>query len=97
MTAMESAHFEDLQGRLRALLIRVGDQLPVETAGFVDELIDSSEFGIALETMSEALVEAAAAIDAETLAMTRSLADAMELGSQVHARLAPLVEEDRAR
>lgn len=67
-------YFEDLRGRLRAVLIRLADQLPAETAGFVDELIDSNECRLALETMSEVVAEIQGRIDSETLEMVRALA-----------------------
>src|SRR5687768_5180583 len=53
---------DDLRGRVRGLLITVADQLPVATAGIVDELIDADEQGIAVEMLSEMLVESNAPI-----------------------------------
>lgn len=96
MIAVDFAQFEDLQGRLRAVFTRLADQLPVDTAGYVDEFIDSSEFGLALETMSEVLAESDGRIDSETLAMVRSLAEQMGLAPETHERLAPLVDRGTA-
>jgi hypothetical protein len=72
-----SSH-EDVQGRARGLLITVAPQLPAVTVGIVDEMIDANECGVALEVMSEMLVESEAVISEEILRQVASLVD--ELG-----------------
>jgi hypothetical protein len=63
MTQIDASYFEDLQGRLRALLINVAEMLPLLTVGLVTEMIDANECGVALEMMSEILVESEAVLD----------------------------------
>jgi hypothetical protein len=60
MTA--DAH-EHIRSRVRGLLIAVADQLPAVTAGLVDELLDANEQGVAVEMLSEMLVESNAQIE----------------------------------
>lgn len=93
MTGKSSGYYEELQGQLRGLLIEVSDQLPSFTLGLVDELIDANECGVALETLSEMLVESGAAISSDTLDGILLLVDAMDLDHANADRLRPLVVE----
>lgn len=89
----DAAYYEDLRGRARGALIAVAEQLPNQTAGLIDELIDHNECGVAVEMLSEALVEAGATIDQQTMASVDALVTTMGLDADVAARLRPLVEE----
>lgn len=88
----DAAYYEDLRGRVRGALIAVAEQLPEQTAGLIDELIDHNECGVAVEMLSEALVEAGATIDQETITSVDGLVTTMELDRDVAVRLRPLVE-----
>lgn len=88
---VEASFFEDLQGRLRGVLIAVSDQLPPFTVGLVDEMIDANECGIALETMSEMLVESSGRIEDHVVAAVERLVDYMGLEAINVDRLRPLV------
>ncbi|MGD0748328.1 MAG: hypothetical protein ABSB68_11010 [Acidimicrobiales bacterium] len=79
MTAWSASRYEEIQGRVRGLLIEVAPQLPAITAGLIDEMIDANECGVALETMSEMLVESEGVISAETLTEFSSLVQEMGL------------------
>jgi hypothetical protein len=70
-----TTHFEELQGRIRGLLITVAEQLPISTIEFVDEMVDANERGLAVETMSEMLVESDATIDLTVLMTFEQLYD----------------------
>ena len=59
----------------RRLLIAVARQLPALTVGIVDEMMTRNESGLALETLSEMLLESGAVISGETLADISSLVD----------------------
>lgn len=48
---------QDLTGRLRGLLIRLDNRLADGEIDFLTELIDASEFGLALETVADFLSE----------------------------------------
>jgi hypothetical protein len=81
--------YEDIQGRLRGLLITVADQLPAVTVGIVSEMIDANECGVALEILSEMLVQSAARISAETLADVSALVQMMDMDKVNVERLRP--------
>lgn len=87
----EASFFEELQGRLRGLLIAVSDQLPPFTIGLVDEMIDANECGIALETMSEMLVESDGRIEDHVVVAVERLVEDMALDAINVDRLRPLV------
>lgn len=88
----DAAYYEDLRGRARGVLIAVAEHLSNQTAGLIDELIDHNECGVAVEMLSEALVEAGATIDEQTMADVEALVNTMELEKEVAARLRPHVE-----
>ena len=54
---MDFAEHADLTGRLRGLVILLGERLSADQARFADELVDASEFGVALETLAGWLSE----------------------------------------
>jgi hypothetical protein len=93
MTYSEAAYWEDLQGRLRGLLIMVGDQLSETTVAIVSEMIDAAECGIALDVMSEMLVESHASLDKQILANISDIAAIMKLDAETVERLHPLVQD----
>ncbi|MEE9964909.1 MAG: MafI family immunity protein [Propionicimonas sp.] len=86
-------YYEVLQGRLRAILGVVADQLPRFTVDLVTEFIDANECGLALETLTEMLHESSAQLTRQLAAEMHSLADEMGLDRQVGDRLIPLVKE----
>ena len=83
--------FEELQGRLRGLLITVADQLPAFTVGLVVEMIGANECGLALETMSEMLVESDGRIELDVVVAAEALVRLMGLDEVNIDRLRPLV------
>jgi hypothetical protein len=87
---MDASEYEELQGRVRGLLISVADQLPPVTARLVAEMIDANECGVALETMSEMLVESGAVLSGDIVAIVDGLVQTMGLDSANVARLRPL-------
>jgi hypothetical protein len=87
-----ASYYEDLRGRVRALLIMVADQLPGTTVDLVAEMIDANESGVALETISEMLVVSTGRIDEHELDIVRDLVATMRLDAVVVDRLRPLVE-----
>lgn len=92
MTGWPASRHEEVQGRARGLLITLAPQLPAVTVGIVDEMIDANECGVAMEIMSEMLVESGAVISEETFSDFTSLADEMSLDRLNVDRLRPLVE-----
>ena len=59
---LDFATHSDLTGRLRGLVILLGDRLTPEQAHGADAYIDASEFGVALETLADWLSEDATPI-----------------------------------
>jgi hypothetical protein len=86
-----SPDFEEVQGRLRGILITVADQLPAFTVGLVEEMIGANECGLALETMSEMLVESEGRIEREVVVATEELVRLMGLDEVNFDRLRTLV------
>lgn len=89
--SQDVSHYEELQGRLRGLLIAVADQLPRVTVQLVGEMIDANECGVALETISEMLVESRAAITPDVLTSVSELVEMMGLPADNLERLRPHV------
>jgi hypothetical protein len=89
--SQDVSRYEELQGRLRGLLIAVACQLPGLTVQLVGEMIDANECGVALETISEMLVESNARIAPEVLASVGELVDEMDLPVDNLERLRPYV------
>ena len=75
----DSTHYEDLQGRLRGLLIEFQNRFAREQGSMLDELIDANECGIALEMMTEILAEADASIPKDQINQIAQLAEEMKL------------------
>jgi hypothetical protein len=84
-------YYEELQGRLRALLMATGVWIAPEQLSLFHELVDANECGVALEMLSEALASSDARIDEAVLADVQSLSEQMRLGPAVVDRLRRLV------
>jgi len=57
---LDAAHFEELQGKIRGVLIDVAHLLTASQAGLIEEFIDANELGLALEDLGDALFDAGA-------------------------------------
>jgi hypothetical protein len=60
--ALDFAEHSDLTGRLRGLVIMLAGRLTLDQARSTDQLIDRSEFSVALETLANWLGETQAPI-----------------------------------
>jgi hypothetical protein len=85
-------YFQEMQRRVRAVKNTVAHQLPVVTVGVADELINANECGVALEIMSEMLVESNAAISRQVADEIESLCNVMGLDPKTVERLKPLIQ-----
>jgi len=88
---------DDIRGRVQGLLITVADQLPAVTVGLVDELLDANELGIAVEMLSEMLVESNARLSRDAMTIFKDLVDEMKLDPLNVERLRPLVPDAERR
>jgi hypothetical protein len=80
-------YYEELQGRLRALLIQTGFWISPEELTLFNELVDANECGVALDMLTEALVSSEARIDEAVFKDVQSLAEQMNLEAAVVDRL----------
>jgi hypothetical protein len=85
---MDAAYYEEIQGRLHGLLIRLSDRLPSSAQAEVTEFIDHNELGVALEWMADALSEEGLPVTTEERADMVGLAAHMEMGEHVPQALA---------
>jgi hypothetical protein len=94
MTVESTSYHDDLRGKVRALLIMVADQLPPTTVELVTEMIDANESGVALETISEMLVESRGAVTSNALAVVDDLVRTMRFDPVNVDRLRPLASRN---
>jgi hypothetical protein len=84
---MDFVTHADLTGRLRGLVILLADSLTSEQAALTDELIDASEFGLALETLSDWLAEQRTPVPADLRVDFARLASQMDISDRVMGSL----------
>jgi hypothetical protein len=82
-----SSWYEEIQGRIRGLVIAVASQLQPVTMSLVEEMIDANECGVALEILSEMLFESGAVITADTFSNISTLVAMMGLDEVIVDRL----------
>jgi hypothetical protein len=92
-----ASYYEELRGRVRGLLITIADQLPASTVALVSDMIDANESGVALETISEMLVESQGTISTDALMLASELVETMRLDPVNVDRLRPLAVADDQR
>jgi len=83
--------FEEIQGKLRGLLITLGNQLPKRTVDIVNELIEHAECGVALEILSDMLVESSARLTETEFDLVTRLAGTMKVSESYSVQLKALV------
>jgi hypothetical protein len=86
----DAAYYEDLRGRVRGVLIATADLFPANQVGLVDELIDANESGVALEMLSEMLVEVQARVEPQVIDQVDRLVRDMGLPRDVAERVRTL-------
>jgi hypothetical protein len=85
---MDFAERADITGRLRGLVIMLDEQLTLDQARRADELIDASEFGVALETLADWLSEEATPIPDDLRRDFETLSSKLGNGDRVMGPLA---------
>ena len=85
---MDVSDYEEIAGRLRGLLIRLGDRLRGEDQTWILDFIDANELGLALEQMADALGDELTPVSVEEREDMLSLADSMAVGDRVGRALA---------
>jgi len=84
---VDFATHADLTGRLRGLVILLDEQLTSDQARSADELVDASEFGIALEMLADWLSEDATPIPDDVRRDFERLSSQMGNGERVMGAL----------
>jgi hypothetical protein len=85
-------YYEEIQARLRALLIVTGGWISAEQLSLFNELVDANEPGVALDMLAEALATSGTRIDKAIFQEMQSLAEQMKLEPEAVDRLRPLAE-----
>jgi hypothetical protein len=87
LVPVDASYYEDIAGRLRGVLIMVGDRLPQSDRGLIGEFIDHNELGLALEQIADLLAEAATPVRATERADMLALAQDMNMDDGVATAL----------
>lgn len=80
---------EELQARVRAIIVMTGELLDAQQVGVISEMSDANEPRIALETISDLLAEKQVSLPEDVLADIAGLAERLGLGAEVVERLRP--------
>jgi hypothetical protein len=80
---MDFLDHADLTGRIRGLVIMLDDKVTIEQSREVDELIDASEFGGALEMLAGCLAESETPLPDDLRVDFERLATRMEIRDAV--------------
>ena len=81
----DASYYEELQGRVRGLLIRVGDWLEQDEASLIDSFIDANEIELALTTICDLLAELDATLSHDAVDEMERLAERMQLTDPVRS------------
>ena len=91
MSEYSIAYYEDIRGRLQAIVSEVARNLRPETYTFLIEMLESNELGVSLEVLVEALEEADLPISSGVLEGLSRLSEVMEMAYDVRGPLSNLV------
>ena len=93
MTEFSQAYYDEIRGRLIAVLIMVEDLLPPSTTELVVELLDANELGLALEEMVEVLAERRTRVSPSVIADLDGLARHMQMDLDVTGQVVPALDD----
>ena len=85
---MDFLDHADLTGRIRGLVIMLDDKVTIEQTRHVDELIDASEYGPALEALAGFLAESSTPVPEDLRVDFERLASRVEVHDSVMEMLA---------
>ena len=83
----DSSYYEELQGQVRGVVIEVEQWLTKGQLELLNELIDANEPGVALEMVSDLLMESEAMLPRSTKESIGRLVATMELPAMVADQL----------
>jgi hypothetical protein len=90
----DSAYYETIRGRLRAIYWDVFVQLSESSRQFVTEELDANELGLALEALVDELEAGTTALSASTLFELQDISTTIQMDIRVMDRLASRVGDD---
>jgi hypothetical protein len=82
-------YYEELQARMRAILIAVGSFISPEQLSLFNELVDANEPGAALDMLTEALADSDTKMSQADFEDIKSVEERMKLGSGIINRVRP--------
>ncbi len=85
---VDRAYYEEIAGKLRALLIVLSDRLPEKDVRLIGEFIDANELGLALEQIADVLSEDEHPLSATERMNMLALVDRMGMDQRVPQALA---------
>ncbi len=88
MVSYGQSYYDDIRGRLQAVLFSVADLLPASTYEFVAEELDANELGVSLETIVDVLAESSAPVPVDIVDSLADLSKTMRMDCDVRAILA---------
>jgi hypothetical protein len=88
------SYYDEIRGKLQAVLFMVAPKLPESTRSFVTEELDANELGVALETMVDVLAEVSAPVTREVVDTLAELARTMKLDYDVAGILATSIVDE---
>lgn len=84
---VDRAHYEEIAGQLRGLLVRLDDRLPGKDVTLIAEFIDANEPGLALEQMADVLSEDQQPLTPDERVDMLALVDRMQMGDASATRI----------
>lgn len=81
---MDASYVDEMAGRLRGLLVRLGDRLSCEQVTNIAENVDANEFGLALEQLADDVSDNEKPVTSAEWEDMLALADRMKLGHRVY-------------
>jgi hypothetical protein len=91
---MDAAYYEDLAGRLYALVIRLSKRLPAEQVQWLHHVTEVGEYGLALEDMAGMLAHGQIAITDQERDDILALARQMEMDNVIPDALKACPRDD---
>lgn len=92
---MDDSYYDGLDGDIRGVLVEIHALTP-DQSGEIEEYLDAGEYGLALETLVDILVEERVEVPGDVVARIRAVAETMGTADEVGPRLSDLTTTDPA-
>jgi hypothetical protein len=91
-SGFSNAHDEEMQQKVRGILIMTGASMSAERLALFNDLVDVNTYGIALDMLTGALASSGAKIDATGFTGIQALSEQMKLQPEVIDQVRPIVQ-----